>query len=343
MAERACVSAATVSYFASGREDKCSPETAARIREAIEHLRYTPNSLSRSLRTRQTMTIGISVGRSIHINSYGERLWSGIDLETDAAGYSQIYYPAVVRHGPSVDSYLDGRIDGLILAPSNPDDRPHQIAAANMPIVVLAPMESLQDGCGMVYVDEYQTVDLALTHLWNMGHRRIGHILGPVIPMDTNPYAGQPAMSALARRDGYIKWMGEHNAYDSELLVPALSWVSDDKSRAAIRTYLQRIMALPCPPTAFFCANDALALAVIEIAASMGFSVPHDLSVIGVDNSIDGVLSEPRLTTVSIPAKEVGSVAVRTLLRIIQDEPINECRVAIPVTDLIVRGSTRAL
>lgn len=343
VAERACVSPATVSYFASGREDKCSPETAERIREAINHYRYTPNSLSRSLRTRSTKTIGISVPRSSTVNRYGVRLWTGIDFETDAVGFSQIYYPAEVRHGPSVDSYLDGRIDGLIFAPSNPDDRPRQIAAANMPIVVISPFQDVVDGCGSVYADESQAVELAMSHLWSLGHRRIAHIVGPVFSSDSNPYAGQPSVSALIRRDRYTRWMKEHGGYSPDYAVPAMTWAKDDTALASIRACFARWAKSPEPPTAAFCANDALALAVIEVAREIGLDVPRDFSVVGIDNEIDGLLSNPQLTTVSIPEVEIGKQAVKTLFKVMQDAPAEECHVLVPVTDLIVRGSTRAL
>ncbi len=285
--------------------------------------------------------LGIVVSRSSGMNSYAERLWNGMDLETDAAGYSQIFYAAEVRHGPSVDAYLDGRIDGLILSPSNPDDRPRRVAAANMPIVLLARCPDIPEDCGYVYADETQTVDLALSHLWSLGHRRIAHVVGPVIPADTNPYSGQPSDVAVMRRDSFTQWMRERGSYEPDYVVPANSYQNDERAKYAIRYSFERWQSMPNPPTAAFCANDALALATIEVATSLGMNLPRDFSIVGVDNHIDGWISTPRLTTVTIPAKEIGQEAVKALLRLINDAPVEECRAIIPVTDLIVRDSTR--
>jgi len=96
------------------------------------------------------------------------------------------------------------------------------------------------------------------------------------------------------------------------------------------------------PPTAVFCANDAQALDVIAAAQAAGLRIPQDLSVVGVDNSAWTRDSTPPLTTVEIPVEEIGRQAVKALLRLIQGEPMERCRTAVPLGTLVVRSSTAA-
>ena len=347
IAERAGVSVTTVSHFQSGRAGVCSAETAERLREAIAHLQYTPNSLSRSLRIGSTRTLGISVGRPARGKdpefSFIERLWRGIDSATDEAEYSQLYYPASVRYGASLDPFLDGRIDGLILAPSIYDKRPAKIATLKMPLVLVNWSGALPDECGTVYANEHDTVNLAMSHLWSLGHRRIAHVSGPVEPtQETTELAGAPSIVAQTRRDGYIAWMRARNLYDPDLYLNANSWFGR-VGKPLIRERFAQWMRLSSPPTAVFCANDALAIEVIHAAQAHGLDVPRQLSVVGVDNQIEGLLLKPRLTSIVIPAEEIGRELVKAMLNLMAGAPVEDCRKVLRVTNLEVGASTAPL
>lgn len=331
VAAHAGVSSTTVSAFVNGREDVCSRETALRIRAAITALRYTPNSLSRSLRVNSTKTLGVCVGistpegRKAARDSFVERVDRGIADAADEADFSLLRYPTSVRNAPSCDALLDGRVDGLLFSASHQDVRPRILAEAGMPVVVLTRSADLPENCGAVYADEADTSRLALEHLWGMGHRHIAHLAGPVGSTDI----------ASWRRDAYADWLAERGAFRPELVSRAHTWESRDVAEdvAAWRCLVQ-------PPTAVFCANDALALAVIAAARAVGWRVPEDLSVVGVDNQSAAANSSPALTSVDIPAEQIGGSAVRALLDLIRGAPIEECRIRLPVTALVVRSST---
>ncbi len=330
VAARAGVSTTTVSVFANGREDVCSPETAERIRAAIAALRYTPNSLSRGLRVPATRTLGVCIGASGGLrrdprNSFLERTWRGISDAADAENYSLLHYPTSVRNAESCHAFLDGRVDGLLFSAPHDDTRPAALANAGMPIVVLTRFLDLPASCGAVYADENDTVRRALSHLWELGHRRIAHLAGPVGSSDI----------ALCRRDSYVAWLKARSAYDPALLAPGQSW-SNKNAAQAVAPWRR----LPQPPTAVFCANDQLAVGVIAAAGALGWRVPGGLSVVGVDNQATAGESDPPLTSVDIPAEEIGWRAVGALLHLIGGAPVEECRVALPVTQLAVRSST---
>jgi DNA-binding LacI/PurR family transcriptional regulator len=344
VARRSGVSTTTVSNFVSGNVSVCSPETAARIREAIVALHYVPSSLTRGLRQRSSTTIGVCLPNPLDPDvyfgfSFLERMWRGIVQAADTENYSLLHYPLSVRESESSDAFLDGRVDGLLLSAED-NRRAVQVAAAGMPTVLLTRSLDIPEGCGAVWTDETQTLALALTHLWEQGHRRIACIAGPLGEATSANFVKSRSVADISvqRLEAYVAWMQAHAVYDPSLIAYPQSW-----SAPLSETYLRGWRSLPTPPTAVVCANDAQARDFIAAATLCGLSVPGDMSVVGIDNSPEARDMNPGLTSVEIPMEEAGSEAVRTLLRLLADAPIEQCRVAIPVMELVVRQSTAPL
>jgi len=348
VAQRAGVSTTTVSVFVSGREDVCSPETAQRIRAAVSDLNYIPSPLVNSLQKRATTTLGVCMFSPMDSNifygaSFFARLWRGIAAGADAAQYALLRYPTSVQDSPLVSPLLDGRADGILYhshSGAKLDDRPARLAAAGMPVVLLTRSMDLPDGCGASFADESQTADLALTHLWDLGHRRIAHLAGPVLPGQSVERYSLVDDIAIGRLQGYQAWMRARGLDDPALVGHAHGWRGEQFVPDVVAVWRQ----LPEPPTAVFCANDALAASVVRAAQEQGLRVPRDLSIVGVDNS--GVAAGDLvsgITSVEPPDEEVGAAGVRTLLRLIQGVPVKECRASVPVTRLVVRDSATAV
>jgi LacI family transcriptional regulator len=99
------------------------------------------------------------------------------------------------------------------------------------------------------------------------------------------------------------------------------------------------LLELTEPPTAIFAANDEIALGVIEAARIHGLRVPHDLSLIGFDDTLPARMASPPLTTIRQPLREMGAVALRTALRLANGETIDSHHVEL-ATRLVVRDST---
>jgi LacI family transcriptional regulator len=178
-------------------------------------------------------------------------------------------------------------------------------------------------------------VDLALQHLWSLGHRRIGHLAGPA---EGGPAADWRTVIddiAIRRLEAYRAWMQTRIAGDPALIAHARAWEA-----TRVPEIVTTWAALPQRPTAVFCANDALAVGVIEAARQRGWRVPEELSVVGVDNS--GVAAEVQnsLTSIDIPMEAVGREGTRALLQVMQGAPLEACRIALPVPEIVVRGST---
>lgn len=347
VAAQAGVSTTTVSLFVSGREDVCSSHTAALIRTAISDLHYTPSSLTRGLRRKAAMTLGVCLPNPldadiIYGQSFLEPLWRGIMAQADVENYSLLHFPKAVREGTSCDAFLDGRVDAMLLLEHSNDRSPH-LAAAGMPTILLARSLDLPDGCGSVYTDEIQAAAMALSHLWALGHRRIAHIAGPVgarAPRGAVPAAWTALWCddvAVQRLDGYQTWMRQHQVYDPDLVTFAQAWSAPEVMEA-----LNGWLSLKEPPTAVFCANDEQARDLIIAAHQRGLGIPTDLSIVGVDNSSRDPGGNTPLTSIDAGLEEIGREAVRALLRLMNGNPVEDCRVALPPARLVVRHSTGA-
>lgn len=344
VAAQARVSKTTVSLFVNGRANACSAETAERIQAAIADLHYAPSRATRGLRQRATRIIGaclaspIDMRNDVHRDlrkSRVERLWYGLVEAADQADYALLHYPASTRAAASCDWFLDGSVDGLLFSTNRKDERPRMTAAAGMPTVNLDHLLAHPTGCGAAYANEADTVALALSHLWGLGHRRIAHLAGPVAPTDNVSSDYGQSDIAIAREQNTIAWLHAHDASDPVLRFANHAWVPDHAAEAVAHW-----RALADPPTAAFCANDALALGVIRAVQALGGRVPEDLSIVGVDNIGATSESDPPLTTVDIPAEEVGRAAMRALLLLMDGAPAEACRLVVPVTQLVVRAST---
>ena len=173
-----------------------------------------------------------------------------------------------------------------------------------------------------VDADNVQGVRSVVTHLLDLGHRRIAHITGR---------EGVP--STMLRREIFQSALAEVG-----IPVPPAYIVGSPYDGFPVQDTLPALMALPEPPTAIFAFNDDVALAVLGTARSLRISIPEQLSVVGFDDIPTASHSVPRLTTVWQPLKEMGAAAVRRLLEQIdgKQEIGDE---SLPTT-LVVREST---
>jgi DNA-binding LacI/PurR family transcriptional regulator len=347
VAEEAGVSITTISHFLAGRPNACSPDTAERIKAAIEALHYTPNALGKGLRNQLLRTVGICMFDPFDVpyptespefwrNSSVERTWRGILSEAHAADYRLIMYPASVRESAPYTVFLDGSIDGLIFMAGHEDERPNLVANVGFPVVLISRWLNISEHSSCVYADERQAVELAMAHLWTLGHRRIAHISGPVRPFP-NVERDQYDQSdvAIARLDAYVDWMRKWGGYDPGLIARGNSWTGGHAAQA-VNAWFE----FPNRPTAIFCSNDAAARQVIDTARQLGWEVPGQLSVIGVGNVFGSQVTVPPLTTVDLASEAIGREAFRILIARLGSHPANPVQKCMEVGKLIVRSST---
>jgi len=320
LAEYLDLSVATISYVLNDVPGRSISEaTRDRVREAAKKFGYQPSQIARSLQGSSTRTIGVltpELGEGYHA-----QLMSGVGdllMEQD-----YFYFTVHHRHRPHlVEDYvriLQARgVDGII---SIDTTLPANIA---VPAVSIASPGSTP-GVPNVLVDQRRAAELALGHLYSLGHRRIAFMHGQQFSSDSR--AHWRATISVARALG-IRVPGNLTIHlDQDLRTPEVSY-------PCVRTLLQTERDF----TAMICFNDVSAIGAIRALHEAGLRVPHDVSVIGFDDIPSSAFHVPSLTTIRQPLHHMGYTGANILLRKLMGE--SSAAVVRIEPDLIVREST---
>jgi LacI family transcriptional regulator len=326
IARKLGLSAMTVSR-ALNRHTEVSRQTSERVLACAKAMGYQPNRWARSLVTRRSLMIGVVVPDLGH--SFFTEIASGIEEIVEKAGYDILLCHSrgdAARELAEVQVLIGSRVDGLIIAPVQPEDSENpfsQLLERNIPVVLVDRFFPRGD-LPCVRVDDLRVGRLATGHLIELGHRRIGHISGP-------------SSSGSLRGRGFANAMRAAGlALDKRLIVAGDFQI--DGGREAMKALLK----LKPRPTAVFAANDPLAIGAVYSCREAGLHVPNDISIVGAGNIEGPHHPNPFLTTVDWPRQELGRVAAEILLdRIGKLEPVKpEVRVFKP--ELLVRQSSAA-
>ena len=304
VAERAGVSIATVSRVIND-QGSFRPATAERVQKAIAELNFRPNVIGRSLRTARTRSLGVMLP-SLANPVFADAM-AGIQDVAKEAGYTTIItntdYSAD-EELTAIHTMLSNRVDGLILTVTQATGNSllERLDAEQIPYVLLYNQTDKPGRCA-VSVDNVAAAREVAEMFIALGHRRAGMVTGMAAASDR----------ADARRRGFLE--GLRGAGVDHSPVIEVDFVHMD-----VTEKLRNLFAAPSAPSALFCSNDALAIAVISALRTLGIRVPEDVSVIGFDGISIGELIEPCLTTVEQPSREMGRTAVRHLLDILSGE-----------------------
>ena len=320
VAAEAGVSVATVSKVLNGRYG-VSASTSAHVTEVIHRLGYEASLVARSLRNHHTNVIGVLVA---DFEPFSTEVLKGAADAIRGTGFELVAYSA----GGRVDEHIGWErrylsrvmgtlVDGAVLVTPTVVD-----VSSDRPIVAVDPHTG-PSVLPTITGDNLQGARLAVRHLLELGHTRIGMV------------TGRPDLiSAQLREQGYREELAAAGAPVDEALLRCGSF-EPDPARAAAR----ELLSLADPPTAIFAGNDLSALAALEVARELGVDVPGSLSVIGFDNIPESALADPPLTTVDQPIRQMGHDAVAMLLALITGEVLESTHETLDTT-LVVRGST---
>jgi LacI family repressor for deo operon, udp, cdd, tsx, nupC, and nupG len=328
VAKRAGVSTATVSRVLS-RPDVVSPDTRVRVLKAVERLGYAPNSVAKNLRTLKSRKLLVTVPDIS--NPFFALILQGIEDTAQKNGYSVLL--GDTQHDERREERYalmlrQKEADGLIFLghrlPKVAESVVREMAPLCAPIVNGCEF-SADLGVPSVHIDNATAAAEAMEHLYELGHRRIGVVTGPLLsPLSRDRLTG--ALSAAARREVQADVMVTHGDFSIR---------SGSESAAEL---LQEAN----PPTAIFCFNDEMAIGVIAEARRRRLCVPNDLSVVGFDDIRFAQCVDPPLTTIAQPMREIGEGTVRLLLDILNGTRLTPISVTLPHT-LQVRGTTRRI
>jgi DNA-binding LacI/PurR family transcriptional regulator len=322
VARRAKVSKSLVSMVTRG-EDGVSAESRAAILEAIEELGYRPNIMARSLVQRRTSILGVMI--SDLRNPFFGAVVSGIQERAAEIGYQVLFNTAdrdPQREETAIESLLQLRVDGLILASPRVDDAVVARAATAVSVVVLN-RETSDDATDSVTNDNIHGARLAVEHLAGLGHRSIAFI------------SGGAGAGARIRAEGYRQAMrelglGEH------IRIAEGAHTEDGGERGA-----HALLASQPLPTAIFASNDLCAIGAMNALEEAGLRIPRDISLIGYDNTTLAALRHISLSSIHQPGGDMGRSAVDRLAeRIAGDRTTPRHDVVTP--SLVVRSTTAA-
>jgi len=298
VADLAGVSTATVSHVINDTRS-VSALLTARVLDAMEQLDYQPDIIARSLRRRETLTLGLIVP-SVEIPFFA-RVASNVEAAANDAGYSVILCNtgwSLPREVHYLNNLLARRVDGLLcisLAMSAEHIAP--LLRRRTPVVVF---ERTMPGVEVdaVEIDNFQGAFDATDHLLGLGHWRIGCITG-LANSNLNQQRIAGYQHALARR--------------SIPFDPVLLRTGDYTPAAGVRESLD-LLRQPEPPTAIFACNDLMAMGVMQAVQERGLRIPADMAVIGFDGLALTEHCSPPLSTVEQPVAEMSAAAIALLL-----------------------------
>ena len=323
VAKRAGVSASTVSRVLS-QPDVVSLKTRTRVLRAVDFLGYTPNSTAKNLRTARTGKLLVTVPDIS--NPFFSLILRGIE---DAAQREEY---AVLLGDTQHDERREQRYalmlnrkeaDGLIfLGHRLPEAAQALVDAATRFAPVVNGCEfNPRLGVPSVHIDNAVAAADAVSLLYDLGHRRIAVITGPLVsPLSRERLRG--ASNVVRERGG------------SDLIVAGGDFTVESGAAAA-----GRLLSGPVRPTAIFCFNDEMAMGVLDYARGAGVRVPDELSVVGFDDIRFARYMYPALTTVAQPMRAIGEETVKLLLSILADDTFVPQDVTLP-HQLVVRAST---
>jgi LacI family transcriptional regulator len=318
VADAAGLSPAAVSYALRGI--MVSEETQERVRELADELGYEANPIARALASGRTGTIGI-LGPSLE-DLWQQRLVAQagrVLLEHDRFALILDAGGDPRRQRTLAGQLRDQQVDGLIVSPVDPSDPSWAEIVAAVPVVALGDTFADATARGEVLYDNRAGVRAALTHLHELGHRRIAVLRPPGSP--TNDRPAELVVTEEADRLGL------------EIHAATAGYGLRDATERA-----QELLSRSPRPTAAFCFADGFAYGVYEAARELSISIPDQLSVIGYDDHpVSGVLTPP-LTTFSWNSRRLMEIAVEMLLAAIDGAPVNPRRVVIR-PELRDRGS----
>jgi len=307
------VSGRTVSRVING-EPSIRPETIARVKAAMAALEFEPNMAARALRSARSFSLCLLTAHLSHF--YFAEVVRGMIRACTARDRRLVIQECSLQQAMLAPADLLKRqnVDGFVLLPPLCDARPllDILDHLGFSYVRIAPATD-PERSPAVFSDDEAGVRALVRHLWDLGHRRFGHIAGP------------PSHHAtLLRSRSFVESLLEAGADPADISQVEARLIVDAPEEGA-RTgrmladaagpAFDALLAGPRPPTAVFAFCDELAIGAVARAQSLGLSVPGDIAIAGFDDSDIGAIIHPALTTIRAPLIEMMDEAVDRLVR----------------------------
>jgi len=323
VADKAGVSVATVSHVINDTR-YVSSELTERVNEAMDEIGYHPNAVARSLKTNKTQTIGLIA--SDLSNPFFSTLLRGVEDRALEEDYSVIVCntdETLDKERLYIDVLTQQKIDGLLIAPTGKDDEDLLNLQERGVSIVFIDREIKGIEADAVLSDNVTGASTAIRHLVQLGHKRIGIILGL-----------ESVSTTRERLRGYKNVLKEKGiGYDPNLVKRGFSQVAGGIEATA------ELLDLSNSPSAIFSANNLMTIGAMKEIQRRDYSCPEEISLVGFDDFEWASTFKPKLTTIAQAPYEIGKKATDALLNRIEGCSGEAKEIRIP-TELKVREST---
>ena len=321
------VSPSTVSRALKDHPD-ISPSTKEQVRELVDKLKYKPNAIALSLRSRKSNVISVIVPQIVH--HFFSSVISGIEEVAQEGGYNVMIFQSNEQYEREVlitQALQSNRADGVLVSISKTTQKfGHfkELMRNELPVVFFDRVcEELE--ADRVTVDDFNGALNAVEYLIQTGCKRIAHFAAP-----------QHLLIGYHRQRGYISALEKNGIEVDDNLIMKCDTIEEALEMTP------KLMQQPSPPDAIFAVNDMTAAGTVNALKRMGYKIPDDVSVIGFTDGLVSTVTDPPLTTVSQHGYLIGKKATEILLKRIgylgDDYKI---RNEVIKTELVVRGTTR--
>jgi DNA-binding LacI/PurR family transcriptional regulator len=325
VAKKAGVSQTTVSHILNNSLAVSIPdETRQRVLQAIQELDYVPNRTARNLRGRVAKTVGVVI--SDIQNPFFTSVVRGIEKVLVEADFILLLCNSdedPEREKIHLSTLRSEGVDGIILASTRSDSESyHQLLNSCTPLVGIDRTSEKLD-MDVVSVTNSRGAFSAVSHLSDLGHKRIGLIVGP-----------RQLSTSRERLEGYEEAVQARNLVKSSDLIQ----YSDSRQPGGYKA-IQALLDLPEPPTAVLVTNNLMTLGTLQAIHERNLIIPDQIAIVGFDDMSWSTSLQPPLTAVAQPAYELGIAAAQLLLDRLK-EPDRPFRHIVLETQLIIRASS---
>lgn len=327
VAKIAGVSTSTAS-LALNDKPRVSKKTKAKVLEAAQMLDYYPNIIARGLVKRKTNNLALVISHTadyIFFSPYFIEIVRGISNTTNSLGYRlmiSIVSAEIEEKSAYIQIIKEGSIDGLFLLDVRlRDERILELKRENFPFVVIG-RDFISKGVSYVDPDDTNGACQAVRHLASLGHKKIAFINGH-----------SDYMVSFDRLEGYRKALAEAELSYNPNLVRHSGFTQESGYRM-----MKGIINDSSDFTALFTASDLMAMGAMKAIKEKGLGIPEDIAVVGFDDIPAAAFADPPLTTVRQPICDIGALAAKILIGIVEGKRVNEKHIIMP-TQLIIRKS----
>ena len=321
------LSKSTVSRALTKQSD-VNAETRRKVLELAQKLNYQPNSIALNLRQKRTKTLGVIIPETM--NAFFSRAVGGIQKVAAREGYNVIVCQSnesTFTEKSSLESLISNHADGLLISVSREtanDEHFHTLIEKDIPVVLFDRICERLD-TAQVVSNNFEIAFQATQHLIDEGCRRIAMLTGPL-----------HLYISAKRLEGYKEALRKNEIAIEDSLI-FTDFKTDD-----IDAFVNRVTNMQPRPDAIFALNDMTAVEIMHGLKKSGLKIPGDVAVMGFNNERFGQFVEPSLSTIDLPAVQMGTAAAEMLFTQLRDPAQRGGKMLIK-SKLVIRESTRRL